>query len=313
MTVRRIVSSAAAVVVAGAIGACGGTAASPTDDAIDVVASFYPLGFVAERVGGPGVRIGSLTAPGVEPHDLELSSSQIRDVVDADLVVYVGRGFQPAVDEVLTDLDDVVRLDVLEGRELLDGTETHPDEAGTEEDHPVDDEDPHAADPHVWLDPTLMASIGEDVATSLGEIDPANAERYEDNAAALRKELLALDRDMETGLRTCRSREFVTSHAAFGYLAARYDLEQVSVSGIDPEAEPSPQRLAEVARFVADNDVGVIFFEELAPPDVAEALARETGAETAVLSPLESPPRSGDYLDEMRRNLQRLQDALDCG
>ena len=121
-----------------------------------------------------------------------------------------------------------------------------------------------------------------------------------------------MDREFAEGLKSCRSRDLVTSHAAFGYLAARYDLKQVSISGIDPEAEPSPARLAEIAAFVEDHHISTIFFEELAPPDLAEALARETGARTDVLSPLETTPEQGDFLDEMRRNLERLRKGLDC-
>lgn len=285
-------------VLALALGACaGGTA----DDggALDVVASFYPLEYAAERVGGGAIEVDGLTPSGVEPHDLELAPSQIRALAAADLVVYAGRGFQPAVEDAVAGLDEARQLDVLEGAELLPGVE------GQEEDGLVED-------PHVWLDPARMADVAERIATRLGEIDPANAETYAANAAEFRRELSDLDGDFEGGLRSCRSRAFVTSHAAFGYLAARYGLEQVSVAGVDPEAEPSPRRLADVARFVADHDVRVIFFEELASPDLAETLARETGATTDVLSPLETEPERGDYVGEMRRNLERLRVALDC-
>jgi zinc transport system substrate-binding protein len=261
-----------------------------------VIASFYPLEYVVQRVGGDAVDATSLTPGGVEPHDLELSSAQIRDLVEADLVVYLGSGFQPAVEDALEEVDGPRRFDALDGLDLLPATESEDDRN----------------DPHVWLDPSLLSTIADEVTTRLAHGDPAHASVFEDNADALRDELADLDRAFEDGLKRCESRDIVTSHAAFGYLAARYGLDQVSVTGIDPEAEPSAQRLADVARFVSENDVHVIFFEELAPPDLAETLARETGARTEVLSPLETQPEDGDYVTEMRLNLERLREALSC-
>jgi zinc transport system substrate-binding protein len=292
------------------LSSCGGSTSDTAsqEDRPLVVAAFYPIEFVVARVGGDAVRIESLTPTGVEPHDLELSSSQVVDITEADLVVYLGHGFQPAVEDAVGSLDEERRFDALEGKELLEG---HEDEPADEGEH-TDEEEHGEEDPHVWLDPSMLATIATEVAGRLSDLDPNNADLYRANAADLGKELGALDESFASGLQSCDSREFVTSHEAFGYLAARYDLEEVSVSGIDPEAEPSPQRLAEVARFVEDNDIKVIFFEELAPPALAETLARETGAMTDVLSPLETAPEEGDYLDEMDRNLQRLRSALGC-
>ena len=158
----------------------------------------------------------------------------------------------------------------------------------------------------------MMRSIVDRVTERLATIDPDHEEDYLDNAGALDAQLSALDREFSDGLESCRTRDIVTSHAAFGYLAARYDLNQISISGIDPEAEPSPGRLAEVARFVKENDVNTIFFEELVSPDVAETIASETGASTEMLSPLESQPESGDYIDAMKANLAALIEALEC-
>jgi zinc transport system substrate-binding protein len=278
--------------------ACGGSSgAGDLDDGRPlVVAAFYPLAFATGRVGGKAVQVDSLTPGGVEPHDLELSSGQVRDIAEADLVVYLGQGFQPAVEDVVTSLDASRRLDALEGKSLLPGVEE-------------DDQ----TDPHIWLDPTIMATIADQIADRLSALDPGAADGYETNAEALKRELLELDREYSDVLSKCRSNEFVTSHSAFGYLAARYGLRQTSIAGVDPEGEPSPRRLAEVARFVDEHAVTKIFFEELAPPDLAETLARETGAEAEVLSPLETPPERGDYLDVMRTNLDKLREALGCG
>jgi zinc transport system substrate-binding protein len=280
--------------------ACSGGAGTPDDGRIKVVAAFYPLAWAAQQVGGSAVAVEDLTPSGVEPHDLELKASQVRDISEADLVVYMGSGFQPAVDDVAGQLDEAKRLDALQGRDLLRGT---PEEG---------EADPDQVDPHVWLDPTIMSGIVEAVAARLTEIDPDDADRFRANSSELQDELAGLDDEYRQGLGRCRQHQIVTSHAAFAYLAARYALEQVSVAGIDPESEPSPGRLAEVARFVTENHISTIFFEELAPRDVAETLARETGAQIEVLTPIETQPESGDYLDAMQMNLTALRDALVC-
>ena len=286
---------------------CGADSSEPSagEDKPAVVASFYPLVFAAEGVGGDLVEVENLTAPGIEPHDLELSADQVRSLSDADLILYLGGGFQPALEDVVSGLDESRALDVLEGRGFLESAESESHE-GEEEDHES------TADPHVWLDPTIMAEIVDQVAVRLSRIDPAHKKVYLDNAAQLDSRLENVDRKFNTVLSHCRTRDIVTSHDAFGYLAARYDLDQVSISGIDPEAEPSPGRLAQVARFVEEHDVGTIFFEELVSPKVAETIAAETGARTEMLSPLESAPPSGDYADAMEANLAALTRALDC-
>jgi zinc transport system substrate-binding protein len=280
-----------------ALSACG-TGTGSESGSPQVIAAFYPLEFAAERVGGGKVNVESLTPSGVEPHDLELSSDQIRELAGADLVVYLGEGFQPAVEDALAGLDASRQFDALEGKDLLQDVEGEAGETG--------------ADPHVWLDPNILATIADQLGARLTDLYPEGADLFEENTKQLQRDLMRLDREYSTGLEHCGSREFVTSHEAFGYLAARYDLEQVSIAGIDPEAEPSPQRMAEVVSFVNEHHVKTIFFEELAPPDIAETLARETGAQTEVLSPLETRPETGDYLDVMRSNLDLLRRALDC-
>lgn len=290
---------AATVIVAVATTGCSG-GSEPTGSEGGkpaVVASFYPLVFAAQGVGGDLVEVENLTASGVEPHDLELSADQVGSLSEADLIVFLGGGFQPAVEDVVSGLDGSRVLDVLEGVDLLPNPE---------------EDSETTTDPHVWLDPTNMAEIVDRVTTRLTAIDPDHEEDYLDNAKQLNSQLSDLDSEFSDALANCRTRDIVTSHAAFGYLAARYDLNQISISGIDPEAEPSPGRLAEVARFVEENDVGTIFFEELVSPEVAETIAAETGARTQMLSPLESQPESGDYIDAMKANLAALTGALEC-
>jgi zinc transport system substrate-binding protein len=283
--------------------ACASGAAGSDDGPVEVTAAFYPYAFLVERIGADDVALTTLTRPGAEPHDLELTPQQVGGLGESDLVVYAA-GFQPAVDEAVGQQAQDKAFDVNAVTELVPGYvpledgELEPEEEGT--------------DPHVWLDPTRYAQIAQALAERLGEVDPKRASAYEQRAAALTAELQALDEEMSAGLQTCQRREIVTSHNAFGYLADRYDLEQIAVTGITPEEEPTPRRLADVARLAEEHGVTTVFFEELVSPRTAESLAREVGAKAVVLSPLEGPPETGDYLSAMRENLATLRTALGC-
>lgn len=281
-----------AVLLAAALAAgCGGDAAG--DDGTRVVAAVYPLAFVAERVGADRVSVDGLAAPGVEPHDLELDPDQVDDLQTADLVLYVGGGFQPAVEDALGDAEG----------EAVDAL----DAAGVAGD-----------DPHVWLDPVLLQDVATAVADALAGVDPAGDDAYAGAAERLVADLAALDAELRDGLAACEGRLLVTTHAAFGHLAARYGLEQEGVAGPTPEAEADPSRIAELADLVRDRGVATVFSEALLPPDVVETLADEAGVATAVLHPLENLTESeveagADYLSVMRDNLATLQDGLGCG
>lgn len=313
----RAATRVRALVAAGLL-ALAGTACSGQDgpggadpDRIDVVAAFYPLQYVAERVGGDAVRVTGLAQPGVEPHDLELSPRQVGEINDAELIVYL-KGFQTAVDEAIAQSGEDRAFDVAAVQPLLAaaGGHVHDDEDGAGEDHAPGG----GKDPHVWLDPTRLATIGERLAERLGDLDPERAAGYTERAGALRTELEKLDQEYAEGLRTCQRREIVVSHTAFSYLAERYRLEQIGISGLSPEAEPAPQRLAKVAEEAREHGATTIFFETLVSPKVADTIAREVGARTAVLDPIEgiSPGATGDYLSIMRENLTTLRTALGC-
>ncbi|WP_229402474.1 metal ABC transporter substrate-binding protein [Micromonospora okii] len=308
----RVLAAATALAALGAVAACGqeGTGADP--QRVDVAAAFYPLQFVTERVGGDAVRVVNLTKPGAEPHDLELTPGQVGEVSRAELIVYLS-GFQPAVDEAVEINGGDRAFDVASIQPLLPasagghehgGGEAHGGEAG------------HAGgrDRHLWLDPTRLAGVADRLAGRLAEVDPGRSADYTARAGTLRADLERLDRDFAEGLRTCQRREIVVSHTAFGYLAERYRLEQVGLTGLAPEDEPPPRRLAEVARESREHGATTIFFETLVSPKVAETVAREVGARTAVLDPLEglSADDGGDYLSVMRTNLASLRTALDC-
>ncbi|WP_432959227.1 metal ABC transporter substrate-binding protein [Micromonospora haikouensis] len=313
----RVLAAATVLVALGAATACsddGTTGADP--QRVDVAAAFYPLQFVAERVGGDAVRVTNLTKPGAEPHDLELTPSQVGEVNQAELVVYL-KGFQPAVDEAIAQSGGDRAFDVAGVQPLLAasaGGHDHEGEGAGQEEH-ADEEGDGGKDPHLWLDPTRLAGVADQLAERLGKADPERAADYTARAKTLRAELEKLDADFAAGLKTCQRREIVVSHTAFGYLAERYQLEQVGITGLTPETEPAPQRLAEVAKEAREHGATTIFFETLVSPKVAETIAREVGAKTAVLDPLEGLSADGggqDYLSVMRTNLQTLRTALSC-
>ncbi|MDH2425020.1 metal ABC transporter substrate-binding protein [Sphaerisporangium sp. TRM90804] len=274
-----------------------------------VLAAFYPLQWMTDLVGGPDVAVTALTRPGVEPHDLELTPRQIADIERADLVVYV-KGVQPALDEAVEQHAADRAFDVASAVPTIPaaGEDAHAEEAAAEH----EEHEEVGYDPHVWLDPSRLASAVAKLGERLGQADSARAAAFTQRATTTAAQLRALDGEFESGLADCSSRTIVTSHAAFGYLADRYKLKQVGISGIDPEAEPSPARLAEVARVARQERVTTIFTEELVNPKVAEVLATEVGAKTAVLNPLESRPQTGDYLSASRANLSALRTALGC-
>lgn len=273
---------------------------------LEVEAAFYPLQWLTEQVGGDLVTVSNLTRPGAEPHDLELTPKDVAALAGADIVVYLS-GFQPSVDDAVAEsgatafeAGDSAGLDLT--YTPIEEGEQHEDESGS-------------TDPHFWLDPIRLATVAESLADTLAEEDPANADVYEKNAQVLVADLAELDAELEAGLADCTSKDLVTSHNAFGYLAERYGMEQVGITGLTPEEEPSPAQLAEVTKFVEDNDVRTIYFETLVSPDVAETVADEAGVETAVLDPIEGltdASQGRDYLEVMRSNLKSLQAGQPC-
>lgn len=331
MTRRHALPVAAALPLALVLAACGtdGGGAGDDDDTLQVLASFYPLQYVAEQVGGDLVSVDNLTPPAAEPHDLELAPSQVREVSTADLVVFQS-GFQPAVDDAVearapehvVDAAEIVTL------EENPGSAEHADEheGETAEEHAAhadeeeaagDGHDHGNADPHFWLDPTLLIPVADEVAAELGAADPDNAATYTANAEALTATLEDLDAEYAAALEPCADETLVTSHAAFGYLAERYGLTQVGISALDPEAEPSPARLREIGAVVADDDVQTIFTETLTSPKVAETLAADLGVATAVLDPLEglsteATESGADYISVMDTNIATITEGLDC-
>lgn len=300
------------------VGACGADGSSPSGgDRVNVVAAFYPLADAARRVGGANVDVVNLTPPGVEPHDLELTADDLEAIAGADVILYLGSGFQPAIEDAVTNEATGVALDALAGQELLAApADDHGDEEGKGADE-HEGEQGVIGDPHVWLDPMRFAVVSAAIGDTLADADPANAEGYHARASSFSDELAELDEEFRAGLAVCDGRVLFVNHAAFGYLATAYDLEQEAISGISPGAEPDPARLAELREEAMADGVTTVFTESLVSPDVAETLAAEVGVATAVLNPLEglTPEQDAagdDYLSVMRENLETLRDGLSC-
>ena len=291
----------------GGAAASSAAASTPAADKPNVVAAFYPLQYAAQSVGGDLVNVTNLTQPGVEPHDLELSAQQVAEIAGADLVLYI-KGFQPAVDEAIEQQAAGRAIDVSAGLALLAG---HEDEAG----HADEEGHEHGMqDPHVWLNPMNMALIGAAIKDRLSDIDSVNAAAYTSNSEALRTSMTTLDQKFSSELGSCTISTMVVSHEAFAYLAEAYGFTQVGISGLSPEAEPSPARIKDVANIVTQDGVTTVYYETLVDPKVAQTLADETGAKTAVLDPLEGlqPDSTGDYISVMESNLDTLKAGQAC-
>jgi zinc transport system substrate-binding protein len=287
------------VTLCGALTACR----TPTSGQHTVVTSFYPLSFIAERVAGRYNDVVDLTPPGVEPHEYELTVRQVAQVDLARVGFYEG-GIAPSVDQAMTndspdhvlDVADVVHLAAPVSGSGVEATSTD-------------------RDPHFWLDPTLMQEATRAFTTTMADADPAHAAYYRRQGARLVHDLGRLDRAYAQGLASCTTRTVVVSHDAFEYLARRYHLDVVPIAGLEPDAEPSLQRLHDLAGIISDAHATTIFFETLASPALAESLAGDLGLRTGVLDPIEgltSAHPDATYLTLMRQNLAALTKAGQC-
>lgn len=280
-------------------GRVGASGAGP----LTVAAAFYPVAEAAGVIGGECAQVTDLTPPGVEPHDLELTPDDVATIASADLVLYLGSGFQPAVEDAIGDAQGTT-VDVLSLIDTMPAPEPEADEG-------------LLVDPHIWLDPGLWAQAMPQIAGAMASAAPDATCDFRANAEAYAARLSAIDEEFRTGLSDCRTDLIVTSHAAFGYLASAYGLTQAAISGLAPDVEPTPDRLAELKELVEANDVTTVFSEDLVAPQVAETLASEAGVDTAVLHTLEglTPSQIGagdDYASVMRTNLETLRTALGC-
>ncbi|WP_210752339.1 metal ABC transporter substrate-binding protein [Nocardiopsis alborubida] len=336
-TVRAAALGAATLLTITACGSGGEGAddsgVSPADADLTVVTGVYPLEWLAERIGGDRVAVVQLTEPGTEPHDLELTGRQVAEVSESDIAFYV-EGLQPAVDEAIAqeasesafNVADIVELHPVgeDGHDHAEdgahaeeeGHDHAEDEAHSEEEAAAEEEHDHGEyDPHFWLDVDLMAQTAQALGDRMAEVNPEGADGYAQGVEAVTAELEAIGQEYEEGLSSCEHDEVVVGHTAFTYLTEAYGLEQIGVSGVDPETEPSPSQIAAITDIVDERGIGTVFTEPLMPAATAETIAAETGAQVEVLDPLEGVTEDSpgdDYPSIMRGNLEALTTALSC-
>jgi zinc transport system substrate-binding protein len=306
MTSRRVRSAALVTIAALTLTACGSASQAElgknrknsrnSKGQLVVVASFYPLQFATEQVGGGHVAVTSLTKPGAEPHDTELNPKDVATVSEASLVIYE-KGLQPAVDRAVESQAGKNSLDVAPAARLEDTLGSG------------------SVDPHFWLDPQRYASVATVISARLSAADPANKADYEQNAKRFQDRLSTLSTQFTAGLAKCQRRDIVTSHAAFGYLAKRFGMKQVPINGLSPDQEPNAADLAKVSRYAKANGVTTIYGETLASPAIAATVARESGARMVTLDPVEGLTKQSkgkDYFEVMASNLAALRTGQGC-
>ena len=300
---------------------------------LKVMASFYPMYDFAVKIGGDRAEVTNMVPAGTEPHDWEPAASDIKNLEEADLFVYSGAGMEHWVEDVLASLENknLVSAEASQGITLRAGHSHEEDEHGSGEEHAEEEHaEEHAEkghteeeahdhgqyDPHVWLSLVNAKKEMENIRDAYIKADPGSRDYYEANYESCAARFDELDKKYKDTLSGLPNKNIVVSHEAFGYLCDAYGLNQMGIEGLSPDSEPDPARMAEIIDFVKENDVKVIFFEELVSPKVAEAVAAETGAKTQVLNPLEGLSDEelaggADYFSVMEGNLQQLKSALE--
>ena len=309
---------------------CAGQRETPVNNSPDlrpvkVYCTIYPLYDFARNIGKDKIDLSCLVPPGTEPHEWEPTPRDLASIQEANLFVYCGAGMESWIDKVLNVAagPELVIVNASSGIQLLAGKGDENENSSDEhkDQTPLNNsgnprKDHSTTDPHIWVAPVNAMKIVENIAAGLVQADPENKLFYETNAREYLDKLEALHNDYQNGLARTVHREFITSHAAFGYLARRYGLVQVPIRGLSPEVEPAPARMAEIIKLINEKRIRYIFFETLVSPKVAQIIAAETGAETLVLNPLgnltaEEINAGKDYLTVMRENLVNLQKALE--
>jgi zinc transport system substrate-binding protein len=291
--------------------ACGGSGSNSPNEAsskITVAASFYPITEIVQRVGGDDVELLALTAPGVEPHDSELSAKQLEDLTKADIVFYIGGGFQPDLEKAIDSLpDSVSTVDLLKSVEVIDTEESG------ENDHSHSD-----ADPHIWLDPANMAEMAITVAAEISKVEAiASTTALTERLNTYANELNEVGTLMDTTFESCERKELVSAHDAFTYFTKRANLVAVPISGVDPENEPSAKELEATAKIAKDKNVTTVFFEEILPKAFADTVAKAIGASIDSINAVETISQSDldvgvTYSSIMKSNITKISTALGC-
>lgn len=270
---------------------------------LQAAASFYPLYFFAQQIGGEKAMAINITPAGAEPHDYEPTARDLAQIEKSKVLILNGAGLEAWGNNIKQNLNSTNTVIVTVGEGLAN--------------QQITEEGKKITDPHIWLSPPLAKEIVDKIVQGFMQIDPVNKKYYQSNADTLKNELANLDKEYRQGLSNCLEKNIITSHAAFGYLAATYGLNQVPLAGLSPDAEPSPRQLADMVKFAKANKVKYIFFESLISPKLSETLATEVGAKTLALNSIEGLSeeeisQGKNYFTEMQNNLSNLRMALQC-
>lgn len=314
---KKIIMLASLMLVTIGLAACGKEEVAKDKEQLKIVTSFYPMYDFTKQVTQDKADVSMLIDGGVETHDYEPSAKDMAKIQDADVFIYNSNEMETWVKDVLKNIDTskVRVIEASEGIELLSGEASH-EEHGDEEDHEGHDHEhdhdhSHAYDPHVWLDPVLAKKEVETITKGLIASDEANKDVYQKNADAYTKQLDELDASYKEAFKDAKVKKFVTQHTAFSYLAHEYGLEQIAISGLSPDQEPTPKELKKIQDLVKSENIDVIYTESSASEKIAKTVADETGAQLAVLNPMESVSKkdrdSGvNYVSIMTSNLEAL-------
>jgi zinc transport system substrate-binding protein len=271
---------------------------------LQIVTTFYPMYYFTQKVAGNSANVELLIPNGAEPHDWEPAAKDMAKIQDADIFIYNSRYFESWTEKVLKSINDsdLTVIEASKGVELMNALESE------EENH-----SDHASskDPHVWLSPVLAQQEVDTITNAIEKLDPNHKNEYEKNAEDFKSQLADLDHLYKETINKAEKKEFVTQHAAFGYLAKQYGLTQIPIAGLSPDVEPTLGKLKELTELTKKKHVKVIYFEGLTSSKVAQTLANEIGAKTEVLNPLEGLTKEEqekglDYIDVMKKNLEAL-------
>lgn len=278
---------------------------------IKIYTSIYPLYDFAKKVGGDKVDVTNLVPAGTEPHDWEISTSDIINLEKANMLIYNGAGIENWTDKVINTLDnkEIVYVKTSEGLDIHKVTEED------DHDHEEDDHDHGSYDPHTWLSIKNAKKEMENIKNALVKYDPENEDYYENNYEIYAEKFDELDKKYSETLEPIKDKTIIVAHEAFGYLCKEYNIEQVGIEGLTPDSEPDPARMSEIIKFAKENNVKTIFFEELVSPKVAQTIAKEINANTEVLNPLEGLSEEqikngDDYFTVMEKNLEVLYESM---
>ncbi len=293
---------------------CSTKESSVDDNKLQVYTSFYGVYDFVNKIGGDKIQAYNIVPTGTEPHNWEPTAGDMNNLANADILFYNGAGMEGWIDKVkaAVENDKLKYVMLSDGIELIKSNHSHDDDhenEGSNENHEG------SIDPHIWLDPLNAKKEAETIKNALSELDSENADYYNNNFIDFSKKIDELNSEFKNAVSNAKNKNIVVAHEAYGYLCHAYGLNQMAIEGLSADSEPSPAKMAEISKFIKDNDVKVIFFEELLATKSAEVISEETGAKLLVLNPFEGLTQQEidngeDYFSVMKNNLENIKKAI---